>query len=62
MTVIAASPTQQLTDRLIKRLIEAKLIRAESVSKISDNILAEKMTGSDWRMELELANGKETKE
>jgi hypothetical protein len=52
------NPAKQLTDRVVQRLLDAKLIRAPRAAKISDQILSGKMAGDDWRLELELAKGK----
>ncbi len=59
MTDKSESPAKQLTDQVMQRLLDAKLIRPESAAKISEKIQSGKMAGGDWRLELELAKGKQ---
>lgn len=55
------TPTEQVASQIVKRLIEAKLLRAGDESKVFPKLADGTMNAEDWRLAIELAEAKEKK-
>ena len=55
------TPSEQVASLIVKRLIEAKLLRAGDESKIFATLVDGTMNAQDWRLAVELAVAKEKK-
>jgi hypothetical protein len=53
------SPSTQLADLVVNRLIEAGLMRPDQKQKMIQSIGSAEIKGSDWRLEIELSEAKE---
>ena len=52
------TPSQQLAERAVDRLIEAKLVRAEKRASLIMKVATGDMKASDWRLEIDIAEAK----
>lgn len=55
------TPSEQVVSRIVKRLIDAKLLRAGDEPKVFPKLADGTMNGQDWRLAVELAGAKEKK-
>lgn len=55
------TPSQQLAERAVDRLIEAKLVRAEKRASLLVKVATGDMKASDWKLELDIAEAKAVK-
>lgn len=55
------TPSEQVASQIVKRLIEAKLLRAADESKVFPKLADGTMNAQDWRLAIELAGAKEKK-
>ncbi len=59
---IAPSPSEVLAKEVVDRLTKAGLLRAEKRDVLTAKIASGGMKGEDWRLEIDLAHAKGTKE
>lgn len=52
-------PSGQLAARILKRLVEEKLLTPNDQDKLLDNLACGKLKSEDWRLAIELAQAKE---
>ena len=52
-------PSGQLAERLVDRLIEAGLLRSDKRDQTAAKIAGGVMKGDDWKIEIDLAGGKD---
>lgn len=52
------SPSAELAERVVIRLIEASLLREEKRAAVAGKIASGKISGSDWKLEIDLASVK----
>ena len=55
------TPSEQLANRAIDRLIEAKLLRADKRTSLMLKIASGVMKASDWKLEIDIAEAKAVK-
>lgn len=55
------TPSIELASRILKRLIEEKLLSQDDQAKLLSKLAGGKLTSEDWRLAIELAQGKEKK-
>jgi len=55
------TPSGQLASRILKRLIEEKLLRPADEAKLRSKLADGKLKSEDWRLAIELAQAKEKK-
>lgn len=55
------TPSGQLASRILKRLIEEKLLRSEDETKLLSKLAGGQLKSEDWRLAIELAQSKEKK-
>jgi len=55
------TPSRQLAERAVDRLIAAKLVRAEKRASILMKVATGDMKASDWKLELDIAGSKAVK-
>lgn len=55
------NPSENLATRVVARLIEAGLLRAEKQDQLAAKISTGEMSGDDWKLEIDLATAKVTK-
>jgi len=53
------TPSGQLAARILKRLVEEKLLRPNDQDKLLDNLAVGKLKSEDWQLAIELAQAKE---
>lgn len=53
------SPSKQLADRILARLVKEKLISSDSVPSLSPKLASGQLRQDDWRLPIELATEKE---
>lgn len=53
-----ATPSQVLSAEVVDRLIKANLLRPDKRDALIAKIASGKMNGSDWKLEIDLAQGK----
>lgn len=53
-----ATPSQALSTEVVDRLIKANLLRPDKRDALIAKIASGKMSGSDWKLEIDLAQGK----
>ena len=58
----AATPSAKLALAMVDRLIDAGLLRADKRDALAASIASGKMKEEDWKLEVELAVEKATKE
>lgn len=52
------SPSAALAERVAKKLIESGLLRAEKSTVFVSKIASGKISGADWKIEIDLASAK----
>lgn len=55
------TPSGQLASRILDRLIAEKLLTADDRAKLLSKLADGKLKSEDWRLAIELAEGKEKK-
>ncbi len=55
------TPSGKLASRILKRLMEEKLLRPGDEAKLLSKLAEGKLKSEDWRLAIELAQGKEKK-
>lgn len=55
------TPSKQLASKIIERLVEEKLIRPGDRAKLLSKLAEGKISAEDWRLAVELAQGKDKK-
>lgn len=55
------TPSAQLASKILERLINEKLLAPEDRAKLLSKLAEGKLKSEDWRLALELAQGKEKK-
>ena len=53
------TPSTQLAAKVLDKLIQEKLIRSEDRGKLLHKFSEGKLNGEDWRLAVELSQGKE---
>ena len=53
-----ATPSQALSAEVVDHLIKANLLRPDKRDALIAKIASGKMNGSDWKLEIDLAQGK----
>jgi hypothetical protein len=56
-----ATPSEQVAAQIVKRLIEAKLLRVGDETKVFNKLTDGTMNVQDWRLAVELAGDKDKK-
>ena len=56
-----ATPTQQLAEKILERLIAEGLLAQDDHKKLVNKLADGKLKSEDWRLAVELAAAKETK-
>jgi len=54
---ISISPAQELSKKIVQRLIEEGLLKGDPSSKLESKIAEGKMTSSDWKLVFEKSLG-----
>lgn len=55
------TPSLQLADRILERLVKENLLPASDKAKLREKLAEGKLKAEDWRLALELAQAKDLK-
>jgi hypothetical protein len=55
------TPSEKLASKILDRLVESKLLAPEDREKLLSKLAEGKLRADDWRLAIELAQGKEKK-